>query len=153
VLGTVIAGVGMSAGPGFYQRVTGETRFQALTDFLADDHRGLGSLRAMDVLWSAYRQGVVGWGTGISAFPSMHLAVSTLLTLAAFRLHRLLGWAFVAFTGAILFGSVHLGWHYAVDGYVSIVCTTLIWFAVGWAQRRREAQAPSGAAAPLPARA
>jgi hypothetical protein len=77
----------------------------------------------------------------------MHLAVSTLLTLAAFQLHRLLGLAFVAFTAAILFGSVHLGWHYAIDGYVSIACTTLIWFAVGWVQQRR---ASAQLAAPIP---
>lgn len=31
----------------------------------------------------------------------------------------------------ILFGSVYLGWHYAVDGYVAIIGVLLIW---RWAQ-------------------
>jgi hypothetical protein len=31
-----------------------------------------------------------------------------------------------------MIGPVHLGRHYAIDGYVGILCTLAIWFAVGW---------------------
>lgn len=31
-----------------------------------------------------------------------------------------------------MIGSVHLGWHYAIDGYVSILAVIVIWKAVGW---------------------
>jgi hypothetical protein len=31
-----------------------------------------------------------------------------------------------------MIGSVHLGWHYALDGYVGAACALVIWFAVGW---------------------
>ena len=34
------------------------------------------------------------------------------------RINPWLMWVAVAFGAIILFGSVHLGWHYAVDGYV-----------------------------------
>jgi len=48
---------------------------------------------------------------------------------------------------------VHLGWHYAIDGYVSIVATVVIWYSVGWLLNRRavsrllwgdESAAPAG---------
>jgi hypothetical protein len=40
-------------------------------------------------------------------------------------------------------GSVHLGWHYAIDGYASILLTFLIWRTVEQAASRRPARAGS----------
>jgi hypothetical protein len=42
-----------------------------------------------------------------------------------------LGWIFGAFLLVILIGSVHLGWHYAIDGYVGIIGTLILWWACG----------------------
>src|SRR3546814_4974916 len=36
----------------------------------------------------------------------------------------------------IFLGSIHLGWHYAVDGYVSIVAVAAIWAEIGRASCR-----------------
>ena len=38
------------------------------------------------------------------------------------------GWSFAAL---ILFGSVYAGWHYAVDGYLSISVVSLLWYLTG----------------------
>jgi hypothetical protein len=129
LLGNVGAGAAMSAGPVFYGVVTGDTeRFAALTSYL-QHFPPLGEGAAY--LWQTHASGRPSAATGISAFPSMHLAHSTLLVLLATRVGRKLTWMAAAFCAFILFGSVHLGWHYAVDGYFSIIATVTVWFMVG----------------------
>ena len=66
-----------------------------------------------------------------------------LLAIVAWKTHRLLGIAYTAFAVVIQIGAVHLGWHYAIDGYVSAVCVPALWWAVGRGlragERRRKA--------------
>jgi hypothetical protein len=125
LLGNVLAGVFMSAGPVFFQNVTGDTRFAGLLDYLAR-HSGQGWIQSF--LWSAYSGNEPGVaGAGISAFPSMHVASATLCALVAANVHRALKWIGIAYCAVILFGSVQLGWHYAVDGYFSIIATIALW--------------------------
>jgi uncharacterized membrane protein len=59
-----------------------------------------------------------------------------LFALVGWRTSRLLGWLFTAYACVILIGSVHLGWHYAVDGYFSIAGALLIWAGVRLLLRR-----------------
>lgn len=147
VLGNFLAGVFMSGGPVFYQKLVGEDRFAGLTTHLETLASGHLEPAYPVVLWTAYTQDRSGFGTGISAFPSMHLSMATLFVLLGFKVDRRLGWAMLAYLGIIMVGSVHLGWHYAVDGYFSIAATLLIWAAVGWAQRLPSARMTVAAAA------
>ena len=49
---------------------------------------------------------------------------------------RAIGIGFTIYALVILTGSVHLGWHYAVDGYVSAAAVLLLWVASGPVLRR-----------------
>lgn len=144
ILGNVIALWGMSAGPVFYQNVTGDPRFVELVQNI-ELHRDGGAMSAAvlkDFLWHTYVTNAPGAGSGISAFPSMHLAMATLFVLFMRRVHWALGFLFSGFLLIILAGSVHLAWHYAIDGLFSIVATIGIWWAVGWALREKPGSLP-----------
>ncbi len=66
---------------------------------------------------------------GISAMPSVHVAMAVLFAIGGFQLHRFIGWAFIGYAAIIWIGSVHLGWHYMSDGLVSIILTFSLWKA------------------------
>jgi membrane-associated phospholipid phosphatase len=86
---------------------------------------------ASGYLYASYQTGDSAMGTGISAMPSMHLAIVTLNACMLTSLNRhvgVLAWIYVAL---IQLGSVYLGWHYALDGYFSIAAVGLIWWGVG----------------------
>lgn len=134
LLGNVVAAMGMSGGPAFYAQVTGdETRYGELIDYL-EFSSGL-PFSAWDIqqyLWSCFQSGSPQLGAGISAFPSLHVAMATLFVLAGRKLGRGIGLVLVAYWVAIVIGSVHLGWHYAIDGYASLFGTIALWCFSGW---------------------
>jgi hypothetical protein len=130
LLGAVLATVFASAGPIFYQRVTEEPGpFGPLLAYLTS-HPELGSIQGAQALWAANTGTRFIIGTGISAFPSLHVGMAVLGVCAAWS-RRWLAGIFAIFTLAILTGSVALGWHYAVDGYASILVVPLIWWLAG----------------------
>ena len=55
-----------------------------------------------------------------------------LFALLGWRVNRLLGVGLTLFAVVIMIGSVHLAWHYALDGYVAAVLTYVLWRAAGW---------------------
>jgi membrane-associated phospholipid phosphatase len=89
------------------------------------------ALDTQQMLWREYQHSQKGLGSGISAMPSVHVATATLMALFGWQYARRLGMALSVFAAIILLGSIHLGWHYAVDGYAAVLGTLLIWWAVG----------------------
>jgi hypothetical protein len=150
LLGNLVAGLAPAAGPAFYPQLTGDgARYGPLLDYLSFS-RGLAasSVDSQQSLWFDYQHDIAGLGSGISAFPSLHVAMATLFALVARRIDPRLGAAYVVFAVIIMAGSVHLAWHYAIDGYVSVVTTLAVWWAVGRVLRRRSVGEGLAAAAP-----
>jgi hypothetical protein len=140
VIGTGLAMLLSSAGPCYFGRVTGlPDPYAPLMAYLhqAAEHVPVWSLKVQEMLWDNYVGHGTMLGSGISAMPSMHLAIATLMALLGWRINRWVGIGYTAFAAVILVGSVHLGWHYAIDGYVSIVAAIAVWHATGWAMCRR----------------
>jgi hypothetical protein len=141
LLGTVAAIVFSSAGPCYYGRfVPGDDLFRPLMDYLrsADESCPVWALTAQEALWRAYQSKEIGQVRGISAMPSMHLSMAFLFALTGWRSRRAVGIALSIFALLIMIGCVHLGWHYAIDGYAAMGGTWLIW----WIVRRLQCSYP-----------
>ena len=160
LLGNLISLSLSSVGPCFYENFYHDPRFAPLMAnlTLADEEHGLLAFGAMEYLLGSYGQD--RFAAGISAMPSLHVSMAFLCFLVAWEYGRhwwakLAGFAFFV---TILIGSVHLGWHYAADGIVSVIVTGLVWWGTGrftlWLEKREAAQAVSASqplAVPAPA--
>lgn len=134
-LGTCVLGVILSsAGPCFYGRVVpGPDPYGPLMAYLAQVAAvaPLWVLDTQNLLWEAYvgQEGVIA---GISAMPSMHVGSCALMALLGFSTgKRWLGIAFTLFGLVIFLGSVHLAWHYAIDGYAGAAVALFAWWLAG----------------------
>jgi hypothetical protein len=135
LIGMIAADLFDSAGPAFDGLIYGDgSQFGALQATLRDQSAAgspLMAIWAQDYLLHAYHNGIVKVGSGISAMPSMHLVLASLWAFAAWSLSRTLGVVVTAYVLMIWIGSVHLGWHYAADGLVALLMTTVIWRIAG----------------------
>jgi hypothetical protein len=141
LLGNVTAILISSVGPCFYAHVVpGPDPYAGLMLYLgsADRQMPVLALHVQHALWNDYAHGIGSTALSISAMPSMHVGSATLLALFGWRLNRAAGIALTIFAVLIMLGSVHLGWHYAIDGYVAALGTTLIWFITGRLRSLRE---------------
>jgi hypothetical protein len=139
VIGTALAMLLSSAGPCYYGRVTGlADPYAPLMAYLrqAAEAAPVWSVQMQDLLWQNYESHGTLLGSGISAMPSMHVAIATLLACFGWGVNRRAGAAYTLFAAAIMVGSVHLGWHYAIDGYAAAILGVALWRATGWAVRR-----------------
>jgi hypothetical protein len=110
-----------SAGPIFNEPLGFGRDFSSLhmTSTVADERT---------YLLNVYLNRNEAFGSGISAMPSVHVALSTWIALSiqsVWRRLALAGWAFYAI---ILFGSVYLGWHYAADGIAGTAAALVSWW-------------------------
>ena len=135
IFGCFFATVFSSAGPVFYERVYGDPLYAPLLELLkaqseiAGPAGGFTAIQASDYLWNGFT-GTEGYiPAGITAFPSMHVCIAALIWLYARYRNRIAGWITLAYLVAIQIGSVHLGWHYMVDGLFSIIGAWLLWRA------------------------
>lgn len=127
--GGVLALYFSSAGPCYYALLgLSSDPFQPLMAYLHDVNTRLPlwALDAQRLLWDGYAGKVSP--IGISAFPSMHNTMAVIFALVGWRMHKSLGIIFTAYATLILIGSVHLGWHYAVDGYAGIAIALAAWW-------------------------
>jgi hypothetical protein len=60
------------------------------------------------------------------------------MALWGWRVSRNIGWILSAFAALIVIGSIHLLWHYAVDGIAGAFLATLFWMAAGKIARASE---------------
>jgi hypothetical protein len=155
LLGTVLGTALSSAGPVYYGRVVGGIDpYAPLMHRLYEINEvwKIWALPVQERLWAIYESRGLMLGSGISAMPSLHVATTTLTMILAWKYNKVVGIAMTIFLITIQIGSVHLGWHYAIDGYLSFALVFVIWAAVGrvltWRERRRQvADSPRLAAA------
>lgn len=132
--GNVMATLMSSAGPIYYAEVVGTAGpFEGLIEYLRDLHQThhLFVWELQETLWSNYISGTGKNIGAISAMPSMHVALAALFVPMAHRVHRHIGRLAAIYCLLILVGSVHLGWHYALDGYVGILLAAGLWKTSG----------------------
>jgi PAP2 superfamily len=137
VIGGAFAWALGSAGPIFYNELVGpdagfanfHSVFEKLNIAAQNAHYQFYVTNNSAMLIEHYQSTGYAPAKGISAMPSVHVAMAVLFAIGGFQLNRFIGWAFTAYAAIIWVGSVHLGWHYMSDGLVSIVLTLALWKA------------------------
>ena len=135
-LGFIGAWLGSSAGPCFLGNLNSPLapEFAGLMQRLHAASNSMDTIAQavewQQMLWNGYETQTYRFGMGISAMPSLHNAIAVLYAFMAFRFSRLAGWVMTGYAVIIFIGSIHLGWHYAVDGIFSGLGMWGIWALV-----------------------
>ncbi|MDC8759244.1 phosphatase PAP2 family protein [Janthinobacterium fluminis] len=151
LLGNVLATLLSSVGPCFYGYLyPGHDPYAPLMHYLQASNQSVPvwALNVQQMLWNGYQDH--SSSLGISAMPSMHVATAVLLALWGWRVNRRAGAALTLFALLIMVGSVHLGWHYALDGYVGAAGAYAVWRGVGALLARAERRGAEARPAALP---
>ncbi len=134
--GNLFATIFSSAGPVYVERLGLGEYFAPLLTILQTHAQvqPITVVETQDLLWSFYI--APESLSGISAFPSMHVASTTLMALYAAAYNRRFGQIMTGFAVVIMLGSVLLAWHYAVDGYAGALIALACWWGAGRLVRR-----------------
>ena len=136
VLGNFAAMALSSCGPVFYEEFYQSDYYKPLMAELnrVDRISSLSMIQISEWLLEMRRSG--GFGTGISAMPSLHVAIAYFAFLVVWDRYRTT-WAVSTsgiFALLIWIGSFHLAWHYAWDGIVSVVAVWAFWRLLGFVE-------------------
>jgi hypothetical protein len=152
-LGTVLAQLFSSAGPVYYHHlVPGPDPYAPLLAHLDSVNAALplSALSLQADIWANHlRVHDLPW-LHISAFPSLHVALPMFFGVVMWRVWRPLSVLLLGLTVLILCGSIYLAWHYALDGYVSILGVLACWWLAGRVRRYGLTRSRSRTAAPIP---
>jgi hypothetical protein len=142
-IGSVLAFLMPSAGPCFYTQLVGpapefDSLMRRLAEMQSENGGSLAALRNQALLMAAHGSDALVVGGGISAMPSVHNGLAVLFAIAGWQVSRPLGIVFGAYAAVIWVGSIHLGWHYGLDGVVAALLTYGMWVAFGRVADRLE---------------
>lgn len=135
IIGSIGAWLLGSAGPCYYNDLVGPNagflKLHAALQGLDAQAQAVGlSIRALyfqHMLEATQAGSNLDFASGISAMPSMHVSMASLFAIAGFRRSTLLGSIFTVYALMIWIASVHLGWHYALDGVVGAAMMGVLW--------------------------
>jgi hypothetical protein len=82
-----------------------------------------------NAIWHAQQTHTLLAFGGISAMPSMHVAIAVWMALIMCARSRPLSVILAAYAVVVQIGSVILGWHYAIDGYAGAAVAWAAWSA------------------------
>jgi len=135
LLGVVAAVLFASAGPIFYDRLFGGSFYHGLGESLRSRGAWL-ALAESDAMWTSFRTAQPGMVAGISAMPSLHVAISLWIFLAARTLVPRAAVPAFAYFVLIWIASVQLGWHYVLDGLAGALGMLAVWHLAGLVEKR-----------------
>ena len=142
LLGGVAATVFSSAGPVFCHALYPALPdiYKPLTDYFVKVKDSIGGITYItQSLLEWHRSPGIITPSGLSAMPSMHAAISTLVILYARSVNRYAFALAFIFGGSVIVSSIFFGYHYAIDSYASILAVSLMWWAAGKYYGRRKA--------------
>lgn len=137
--GSLLATLLSSAGPCYYGKLgLGADPYEGLMHYLRETNEvwRIPSVQIQELLWENFSANKGHAMTkGISAMPSMHNAQALLLVLATWNKQLLLRSLCLFHLVLVFLGSIHLGWHYAVDAYLAFAIVVPVWVVAGWVAR------------------